>query len=143
MFLFFMFIFFLMIRRPPRSTRTATLFPYTTLFRSCRPRRARARAGFHPCPEQRRRPRHPAPRCREAALVLRHRRIFPRRRARRHAVGLPGGFRLRKRSEEHTSELQSLMRISYAVFCSKKKNTNKIILYHINTTPPFLHIPHS
>src|SRR3546814_19412909 len=97
MFLFFMFIFFLMIRRPPRSTRTATLFPYTTLFRSCRPRRARARAGFHPCPEQRRRPRHPAPRCREAALVLRHRRIFPRRRARRHAVGLPGGFRLRKR----------------------------------------------
>src|SRR3546814_19638946 len=87
-----------MIRRPPRSTRTDTLFPYTTLFRSdCRPRRARARAGFHPCPEQRRRPRHPAPRCREAALVLRHRRIFPRRRARRHAVGLPGGFRLRKR----------------------------------------------
>src|SRR3546814_19982501 len=63
----------------------------------CRPRRARARAGFHPCPEQRRRPRHPAPRCREAALVLRHRRVFPRRRARRHAVGLPGGFRLRKR----------------------------------------------
>src|SRR3546814_16749231 len=80
----FMFIlfFFLMIRRPPRSTRTDTLFPYTTLFRS---------SGLHRC------------------------RIHQGHRAdpvRRH------------RSEEHTSELQSLMRISYAVFCLKKK-TNK------------------
>src|SRR3546814_5776555 len=77
--------FFLMIRRPPRSTRTDTLFPYTTLFRSVR------------CV------------------------------GRRH---LPAGWRSRTaparrlelRSEEHTSELQSLMRISYAVFCLKKKN---------------------
>src|SRR3546814_16637375 len=76
--------FFLMIRRPPRSTRTDTLFPYTTLFRSA--------VG----PEHRR--------CQ--AIVC-------------------GGIHctsLVQRSEEHTSELQSLMRISYAVFCLKKKN---------------------
>src|SRR3546814_6888971 len=73
-----------MIRRPPRSTRTDTLFPYTTLFRS-----PRCAAG---CGARRRPPRS---RCR-----VRY-----------------GGAR----SEEHTSELQSLMRISYAVFCLKKK----------------------
>src|SRR3546814_1775066 len=71
-----------MIRRPPRSTRTDTLFPYTTLFRAwtttTRP------AASPACPE-----------------------------------GCAG-----ERSEEHTSELQSLMRISYAVFCLKKKNRN-------------------
>src|SRR3546814_1494115 len=78
------FFFFLMIRRPPRSTRTDTLFPYTTLFRSCRRRRL-YRRGL-------------------------------RRRARRSARDRGGG-----RSEEHTSELQSLMRISYAVFCLHKK----------------------
>src|SRR3546814_3781592 len=78
-----------MIRRPPRSTRTDTLFPYTTLFRSKRGRRRRP----GPLP--------PAP------LRLHGRR-------RRAAV-------LDRRSEEHTSELQSLMRISYAVFCLKKK----------------------
>src|SRR3546814_3345274 len=81
--------FFLMIRRPPRSTRTDTLFPYTTLFRS------------------------------KAAL----------------SVAYGAGLRVSEvahlkvddidRSEEHTSELQSLMRISYAVFCLKKKTTNK------------------
>src|SRR3546814_14975493 len=80
--------FFLMIRRPPRSTRTDTLFPYTTLFRS---------------------------RCRGAD----HRRhdLGPEER------GDPetGVRRRAQRSEEHTSELQSLMRISYAVFCLKKK----------------------
>src|SRR3546814_12095758 len=85
------FFFFLMIRRPPRSTRTDTLFPYTTLFRSpaCR------HVGVHP----------------RAASVRSGDRQFP---------GDPassGG----DRSEEHTSELQSLMRISYAVFCLKKK----------------------
>src|SRR3546814_4957214 len=89
----FLFFFFLMIRRPPRSTRTDTLFPYTTLFRSdgricgcsCArsPPRAKTLAGF--------------------------------------------------RSEEHTSELQSLMRISYAVFCLKKKN-------NIRTTMPVLQL---
>src|SRR3546814_7975418 len=85
-----------MIRRPPRSTRTDTLFPYTTLFRS--PARGRARA-----------------RGRGDEDLREH---AGRARA-------PRGAR-RGRSEEHTSELQSLMRISYAVFClKKKKQTNK------------------
>src|SRR3546814_1042168 len=81
-FVSFLLFFFLMIRRPPRSTRTDTLFPYTTLFRS-----SRARATM-------------------AGPV----RALPRR-----------PFAEAMRSEEHTSELQSLMRISYAVFCLKKK----------------------
>src|SRR3546814_6254116 len=99
---------FLMIRRPPISTRTDTLFPYTTLFRSLadavgrNARRLRAgRSGKlgQPQPQQL-----------------------------GHAAGRgdPGGGRADRagrvtRSEEHTSELQSLMRISYAVFCLKKK----------------------
>src|SRR3546814_7958679 len=102
----FCFFFFLMIRRPPRSTRTDTLFPYTTLFRS---------AGA-------------------ACMNLLHAAT---------AMGFAGGWltgwaaysnrvrdafgaapeRIAGRSEEHTSELQSLMRISYAVFCLKKKKT--------------------
>src|SRR3546814_4329151 len=85
-----------MIRRPPRSTRTDTLFPYTTLFRS--------------------RDRRPAPR--EAASASPRpgsaRRCGGSRRAGARRCGA-------RRSEEHTSELQSLMRISYAVFCLKKK----------------------
>src|SRR3546814_12865232 len=99
----FFFFFFLMIRRPPRSTRTDTLFPYTTLFRSHQlgVRRGddlqRQSSGSQDRP--------------------------PRQ---RHAVAAAGGAdhrrRVRQRSEEHTSELQSLMRISYAVFCLKKKN---------------------
>src|SRR3546814_8411954 len=76
--------FFLMIRRPPRSTRTDTLFPYTTLFRSIAS----------------------AP----TALPLLESDVL------RTFVGIA-----ESRSEEHTSELQSLMRISYAVFCLKKK----------------------
>src|SRR3546814_7044529 len=87
--------FFLMILLPPRSTRTDTLFPYTTLFRSApanaaTPRPAAPAAPCCPC----------------------------RSRAARPGAGSP---RWRARSEEHTSELQSLMRISYAVFCLKKK----------------------
>src|SRR3546814_21083129 len=82
--------FFLMIRRPPRSTRTDTLFPYTTLFRSASATKPvggdfGVRASVYRC------------------------RIW----FRCHPRGM--------RSEEHTSELQSLMRISYAVFCLKKK----------------------
>src|SRR3546814_5152116 len=100
-----------MIRRPPRSTRTDTLFPYTTLFRSaggsiCRkgPRRRAQRAP--------RRDGQPQDR-REEGAVWRGRAQAPRNRgAETH------------RSEEHTSELQSLMRISYAVFCLKKKTYN-------------------
>src|SRR3546814_9813564 len=99
-----------MIRRPPRSTRTDTLFPYTTLFRCLR---SRGHCG------------------RNAHIVVR-----PASRGRgpgacplwRRSAAGPGAVdRLsvgdrRLRSEEHTSELQSLMRISYAVFCLKKKN---------------------
>src|SRR3546814_4153435 len=97
-----------MIRRPPRSTRTDTLFPYTTLFRSPR----RKRHGWPPFPGSTR-----ATGC--WLCSARRRRPAPPRR----------------RSEEHTSELQSLMRISYAVFCLKKKKkqqtnikTNKTVL---------------
>src|SRR3546814_10494632 len=83
--------FFLMRRRPPISTRTDTLFPYTTLFRSRVRRRRRGGAG--------------------------------RSRGCESRSATPGRSRAEGpvRSEEHTSELQSLMRISYAVFCLKKK----------------------
>src|SRR3546814_17100028 len=99
----FILFFLLMIRRPPRSTRTDTLFPYTTLFRSTELQGVAQ------------------PGCRSArgadcskvlgieAIVSHHRRLD----------------RVPIRSEEHTSELQSLMRISYAVFCLKKKKTYK------------------
>src|SRR3546814_8192029 len=88
--------FFLMIRRPPRSTRTDTLFPYTTLFRSVH---NGLKAG-----ETCRTRRYEDPYDQE---------IFNRLSYCWHHDG--------RRSEEHTSELQSLMRISYAVFCLKKK----------------------
>src|SRR3546814_19419542 len=106
------FLFFLMIRRPPRSTRTDTLFPYTTLFRST----AKASSeqmdfasagigtGMHYLGE----------------LINVNAGI--------KMVHIPyasGSRQLQARSEEHTSELQSLMRISYAVFCLKKKNEIK------------------
>src|SRR3546814_5047648 len=101
-----------MIRRPPRSTRTDTLFPYTTLFRSARAahvRRDRDPGHLRLRAEPRRRGGHAA-----------------RTRGRRHRRGaVPDGGTSpdqgTSRSEEHTSELQSLMRISYAVFCLKKK----------------------
>src|SRR3546814_13629932 len=82
---YFAGIFFLMIRRPPRSTRTDTLFPYTTSFRSLR-------KGW-------------------AAMGI----LFS---AEAWQIGDPA----ESRSEEHTSELHSLMRISYAVFCLKNKD---------------------
>src|SRR3546814_9371781 len=109
--MWFCFFFFLMIRRPPRSTRTDTLFPYTTLFRS-RPK------FIHE--EKLRAHRDDPRRCHTASLACRHVRIP------RHRATEPGLVRSRRgaRSEEHTSELQSLMRISYAVFCLKKKNQN-------------------
>src|SRR3546814_15329496 len=107
MFLFF----FLRIRRPPRSTRTDTLFPYTTLFRShqkCRGHQGQHHATHDQClcpgqddvEDEERRPRQ------QGTCEAEH-----------HAG------QTMSRSEEHTSELQSLMRISYAVFCLKKKNT--------------------
>src|SRR3546814_7378468 len=115
-----------MIRRPPRSTRPDTLCPYTTLFRSGRADRARfelQRALPQPFP------RHPASRTRCAARGVRTHRpraVAPRRsRAGRRAAS-DDGVTATQRSEEHTSDLQSLMRISYAVFCLTKKNINKL-----------------
>src|SRR3546814_6781850 len=102
------FFFFVMIRRPPRSTRTDTLFPYTTLFRSLRFRRSAVASRKERF--RRRKTRRP---CGSADLPA----IHPDRSRRRRSYWKP------RRSEEHTSELQSLMRISYAVFCLKKKTT--------------------
>src|SRR3546814_4481163 len=108
------FVFFLMIRRPPRSTRTDTLFPYTTLFRSP------SRSGSSSCCTG-------ASSCRRAVARLHDRCSGPA-----YSVRLPstcprshGSVGRISRSEEHTSELQSLMRISYAVFCLKKKKSHK------------------
>src|SRR3546814_8245267 len=110
----FVVFFFLMIRRPPRSTRTDTLFPYTTLFRSCAFSTSRAgplrlpggsssrswQSGWSPGRDKR------------SWRKWKH-------------------WRIRNgRSEEHTSELQSLMRISYAVFCLKKKKNNTLHKQH-------------
>src|SRR3546814_5550948 len=98
-----MLIFFLMIRQPPRTTRTDTLFPYTTLFRSEAFPDVQLVAG--------------SVASREGASALAERGVD----AVKVGVG-PGSIcTTRVRSEEHTSELQSLMRISYAVFCLKKK----------------------
>src|SRR3546814_4410222 len=97
-------LFYLMVRRPPRSTRTDTLFPYTTLFLS-----------FVQCPE-----------CGHAASPA----------AEAEEADKPRWkWNVPERSEEHTSELQSLMRISYAVFCLKKKKHHLIYLlgFHLGT----------
>src|SRR3546814_8593857 len=109
-------LFFLMIRRPPRSTRTDTPFPYTTLFRSRHVRPA-SRPVFQPLRSAVRTDEHGPAAC--AAGGVRHRRgrHLPLRRRSCRSVA--------RRSEEHTSELQSLMRISYAVFCLKKKQNNR------------------
>src|SRR3546814_4381047 len=112
--------FFLMIRRPPRSTRTDTLFPYTTLFRSRRsPSTTR-------CTRMRSASGSPVE-TRSNAKTAGTPRV--RYRAAASAQRLPA-----RRSEEHTSELQSLMRISYAVFCLKKKNKqeNNNPYYHLS-----------
>src|SRR3546814_4024040 len=102
-----------MIRRPPRSTRTDTLFPYTTRFRS---------QGAADALRHRHEHRPHARRSRQA--VRRHPRAHSPDRGQGAAQAAPS-----ERSEEHTSELQSLMRISYAVFCLKKKKTSTT---HIN-----------
>src|SRR3546814_2190663 len=100
--------FFLMIRRPPRSTRTDTLFPYTTLFRSDGGGGA----------------------WREPIAAPRNSHGYAAANVNRRCSCICVRQSASTRSEEHTSELQSLMRISYAVFCLKKKkiknkNTNK------------------
>src|SRR3546814_5053213 len=104
---------FLRIRRPPRSTRTDTLFPYTTLFRSGGIQRQRfPEAAVGQAQGAVRRPRLPPA----------HRRPL-RRVAPQAELSALGPQEVLRRSEEHTSELQSLMRISYAVFCLKNKKS--------------------
>src|SRR3546814_4270148 len=110
-----------MIRRPPRSTRTDTLFPYTTLFRS----------GAQASPLE----QGPDTGCSRfcTARGIHRSPVEQRLETRDRDLAWPGDLDLpgggadanvdHGRSEEHTSELQSLMRISYAVFCLKKKNT--------------------
>src|SRR3546814_1628480 len=95
-----------MIRRPPRSTRTDTLFPYTTLFRSLG--RAGSVAGGD---------------AKHRDFQTNRLRLLPQPCWRKTDIGRcqPHRVATEYRSEEHTSELQSLMRISYAVFCLKKK----------------------
>src|SRR3546814_8383461 len=99
-----------MIRRPPRSTRTDTLFPYTTLFRS----------GGDGVDRQ-------IGAARQRPFALAAGALADAEGDRGLAEADPGNDAAEEdvRSEEHTSELQSLMRISYAVFCLKKKNTKK------------------
>src|SRR3546814_7576281 len=126
-----LFFCFLMIRRPPRSTRTDTLFPYTTLFRLDATEADMVRAavgavddgvGFtgelvlkalvHQTPDDGRAA------CAGVDHIIGDAAILP-------ALGEDAVHRLR--SEEHTPELQSLMRISYAVFCLKKKKTRQTL----------------
>src|SRR3546814_4997809 len=107
-----------MIRRPPRSTRTDTLFPYTTLFRS--PAHPGRRAGLLQHVLRRRAGAYVGDRAWRDALYHRLHRHSACDLAQPDAGRAEEGRRER-RSEEHTSELQSLMRISYAVFCLKKK----------------------
>src|SRR3546814_7098978 len=118
-----------MIRRPPRSTRTDTLFPYTTLFRS--PYSPRESSIQRPpgAQQENHRPLHP-----HALRPCPATSAASRTRERRGctggiAAGAASAGNGTTRSEEHTSELQSLMRISYAVFCLKKKKKR----YNINT----------
>src|SRR3546814_8421271 len=112
-FLYDSFVFFLMIRRPPISTRTDTLFPYTTLFRSSAVGTSNSFADLMARRSKRLLSSSSAasPRARMSATISSTTRV---------TSTLASGARS-SRSEEHTSELQSLMRISYAVFCLKKK----------------------
>src|SRR3546814_6504048 len=114
-----------MILRPPRSTRTDTLFPYTTLFRSC-PRNSNitaiSAATSRSTPNR--------------SVIAKWPHSPPSHHASRKLAAradCPVSERAR-RSEEHTSELQSLMRISYAVFCLKKKNKNTQIHHTRNSS---------
>src|SRR3546814_4514656 len=118
----FLFFFFLMIRHPPRSTRTATLFPYTTLFRSSE--RGVFGATNRDLPVKALPALDPDAVHKGALADESGRATAAQIRPSRACTGAGAGSRGRSRSprsEEHTSELQSLMRISYAVFCLKKK----------------------
>src|SRR3546814_7561809 len=111
-----------MIRRPPRSTRTYTLFPYTTLFRSVRRYKRGPFLGYDVKPGNYVEPKVAMRELTDAEEAL----IRDHMRSQRGVDA--------KRSEEHTSELQSLMRISYAVFCLKKK-TQKSNTHTQNSNP--------
>src|SRR3546814_7429684 len=100
-----------MIRRPPRSTRTDTLFPYTTLFRSVSAVQAKLRVQLQAMQKKQRYEEEEDDNNDEEAD--------------NEDEEDDNDDKKNTRSEEHTSELQSLMRISYAVFCLKKKMTNK------------------
>src|SRR3546814_4077497 len=121
-----------MIRRPPRSTRTDTLFPYTTLFRSRwgdlrQVRRLRSARSQH------RRAMH-------ALAVDEHQRLIGRQATQSRRAHEGGAVEIAwLRSEEHTSELQSLMRISYAVFCLK----NKTSVNYENSVTRLMHDRHN
>src|SRR3546814_2542031 len=115
-----------MIRRPPRSTRTDTLFPYTTLFRS-------VQQSFYGDPES----------WADSidAMQEQYVRHWPQVWGELVNAKMPLEAQVMGRSEEHTSELQSLMRISYAVFCLKKKKTPYDTIHHtilptVHTLPP-------
>src|SRR3546814_20829803 len=108
-------VFCLMIRRPPRSTRTDTLFPYTTLFRSFKTMSVESTVSTSDSQHSKSVPAFDfqgleqiARQASQGSLACAHWNHQPRPHP-------------QDRSEEHTSELQSLMRISYAVFCLKKK----------------------
>src|SRR3546814_1050505 len=113
-----------MIRRPPRSTRTDTLFPYTTLFRSVLDVAGLAVDAVLEIDLE----------LRVLALVVVEHLIDPRRAVEPRRLPIFG-----QRSEEHTSELQSLMRISYAVFCLKKKNITSLTYYSTAITTKDTH----
>src|SRR3546814_1446559 len=108
-----------MVRRPPSSTRTDTLFPYTALFRSLEPGRSRVPR------------RAPAEFAGTGTLQAGTGLALPRDWRPGLGRSRQPRNRHRRRSEEHTSELQSLMRISYAVFCLKKKRKLQYA-YHYN-----------
>src|SRR3546814_6541104 len=123
-----------MIRRPPRSTRTDTLFLYTTLFRSPPHYRRSAETRDARCGPVHRLPASPGCFSKEregSARLLAHYRPLT-------GASCLLGHCAQRRSEEHTSELQSLMRISYAVFCLKKKkqieNNHSIIMMYPRET---------
>src|SRR3546814_12664629 len=111
---------FLMIRRPPKSTRTDTLFPYTTLFRS------RDQGALYLVFKPGKRVYHIPTLGHDPTLSLAQQRLHRRRDDPVNQCQQQAYDHNNQRSEEHTSELQSLMRISYAVFCLKKKKKKNI-----------------
>src|SRR3546814_1922683 len=104
-----------MIRRPPRSTLTDTLFPYTTLFRFCAAQEPQCTYGYMRIPSTAQRSN------RVAQQVSRGSLDYSAQQPHAYAMTTSAPTYQQIRSEEHTSELQSLMRISYAVSCLKKK----------------------